>query len=433
MAETTGGERWARIDTTAESTAGIQNASPTWAGFRTTGAGFGMQLAKQTIDVTEQANTTTQPAAILSHHAPGGTVDVIPSPWDSGITFGGSPTMGFLKFLFDWALTRTSGVLGSHTIHETQNGILTRQFMGCKINQLTISFSASGGQGAVVGVSLDLVGQFGGRAATALATGAAPTFPSSRHWIVSQASVEMGTQLTNEYDVFTAGENSLEALSITISNNITAGAVGYTYPATAVGAQETRRLGIRDLREGELKVTGNYTIKSENDDWFDRMMESDSTDLTGFLRLLAFHPDSSLFTLTTTALDTDHTGDTATATTTADPSTAVTAGDCVYLEDSTGADSEAWEREVLECVSTTSSTVVLDTDASTDDESLGRDNVYDATGSGRLYSKGLQMRVPQFKVQGIEFPGGASDKVLATVNFEAEADSAGDVFGALVR
>ncbi len=436
MAETTGGERWARVDYTAEAVPGVQNAVPTWSPFRVAGGGFGVKLAKAVLDVTEQANTVTQPADVLSHHAPGGTMDVIPSPFDTGVHFGGSPTRGFLRFLLDWALTRTSGVLDTHTIHETQNNLLTRQFMGCKINQMTLSFQSTGGAGGFLTVSTDIVGMFGGRAATALLTGAMGTLPSSRHWIVSQVSVELGKQLVAEFSGFTASNNSLSAFSITLNNNITPGAVGYQYPATAVLAQEDRRNGIRELLEGELEVTGSFTIKSEDDSWFDRMMESDSTDLTGFLRVLAFHPDSALAVISGTGFTADHTADTSDCEVAADPTSDFFVGDVPYIEDASAADPETWEREVLHVTGTNAAApaeITFDTDASTDSESLGRDTVFDATGDSRVYSKGLQLRVPQFKVQDIEFPGDASSKVEQTVTFQAEADSAGDVFGALVR
>ena len=61
MAVTTGGERWAEIDTKAETDSGERNSTPNAVPFRVVDNGADANMNKVTLDVVEQANVTSQP------------------------------------------------------------------------------------------------------------------------------------------------------------------------------------------------------------------------------------------------------------------------------------------------------------------------------------------------------------------------------------
>lgn len=415
MAEIVGGEQWQRIDSTAESVPGVVNASPTWKDFRVVGGGFGLRNTKQTIDTTEEACNVSQPAASLSHHVPRGTVQVIPSPHDSGMNFGGSPTKSLLRFLLDWAITRTSGVLSSHSIQRTQNDIVTQEFSGLKVNTLEVGFDAGGGGGAFLQVSADLLGRFGGRLATALGSGDCGTLPSSRHWIVAQCSAQIGDDLTVD-----TTDRTLRSLRISISNNLKEGAPTYQYAGAS--AQESIRRGLQEVTEGDLKITGSFEITLTDDAWFDRYMESDSADLVGAIRLLCFHPDSTVFTISGAGFDSNPASD-ATCTVSTDPSSDVTAGTVAYFEDADDSDPVNHFKEVLQCqapVTTSAFTVDLN---ETNSGSLGRDHTYTTTGTSRVYTKGFTLMLGEVKITDWEPVGNVDEKVRQRVTFEAQTPS----------
>lgn len=420
MAQTTGGERWIRIDTTEETNEGVANSSPTWRGVRAVGGAIGLAPGKQTIDIEEEANVTTQPAPLLSHFAPGGTVGVIPSCHDTTTTFG-SGTDGFFRWLLDWFFTRTSGILASHSIEVANPSILTEQYLGCKPAELSIGWSENGGK-LDVGVTINA--QNVGRRATALTTAVAAsvTFPSSRDWIVSQIGLQIGADLT-----VTSSNRTVTALQLSLSNNLTPGAPTYFYPSNG-DPQETRRNGLSELREGELSLSGSISFLLEDDTWFDRYMEDDSTDKRGALRLLAFHPDSTRTTMvgaeTTDGVDNEIL---------VASGTGFAAGDVVYLEDASAADPTTWDKEVLELSSVVTNTLTVITNGSDDNgESNGRSQAF-AAGSF-VYSKGLQIRVPQFQITDIQRTGGARDKVGVTVSFIGEiASGETQVLGYLLK
>ena len=405
MAQTTGGERWCRIDTTAETVDGVVNGSPTWRGFRARGGGIGLSPSKQTIDIEEEANVTTQPAPILSHFAPTGAIGVIPSP--HGTIEYGAGTDGFFRWLLDWFFTRTSGKLATHTIEVTNPSILTEQYPGCKPGELSIGWSQGGG---ILEVSFTPQAMSAGRTATALTTTTASsiTMPSSRDWIVSQVSAMIGANTS-----VTSTNRTITALQLNLTNTLTEGNPTYFYP-TVGDPQETLRRGLAEWREGEVKLTGSMTILLENDDWFDRFLEDDSTDNRGGLRILAFHPDSTRTTMAG-AETTDGVDDVIAVAS----ATGFAAGDVVYLEDPSAADPTTWDKEALEIASILVNDITLITDGTDDNaESNGRSFAY-ASGS-YVYSKGLQLRIPQFQITDHARVGGARDKVAVTINFVGE-------------
>ena len=415
MATTVGGQQWQRIDSTPEAVAGVRNASPAWDSFRVVGGGFGLRGQKATIDTSEEACTVSQPAPSLSHTVPRGSINVIPSPWDTGMDFGGSPTRGFLRFLLDWALQRTNGVLDSHTIHRVANDIVTQEFLGLKPNSLSLGFDAGGAGGSFLNVSADLLGMFMGRLTDAARLDAADcgTFPSSRHWIVAQC----GAQIGDDLNVSTT-DRTLRALQIEMANNLKEGAPIYTYGGSDV--QESVRTGLQEVTEGDLKITGSFEVALEDAAWFDRYMESGAVKV-GAIRLLCFHPDSALFTITGAGLTTnpaaDQMGEVA-----ENPSGANLIGAAAYLEDSTAADPTTWSREVLQVVSTQNTpTFGIEFDCDESNEgSLGRNITYATSGASRIYTAGMTLMLGEVKVTDWEPVGAVDEKVRQRVTFEAQ-------------
>lgn len=415
MAEIVGGEQWQRIDSTKESVPGVVNGSPTWDDFRVVGGGFGLRPTKATIDVTEEAGNVSQPAASLSHFVPRGSLNVIPSPFDTGMNFGGSPTRGFLRFLLDWALRRTAGVLDSHTVQRVQNDIVTQEFTGVKVNAMDIGFDAGGGGGAFLNVSVDCLGRFAGRLATALGDGDRGTAPSLRHWIVAQCSAQIGADLA-----VSTTNRTLRSLRINLANNLKEGAPTYQYAGAS--AQESVRRGLQEVTEGDLKVTGSFEITLTDETWFDRYMESDAADTVGAIRLLCFHPDSSVFTISGAGFDSNPAAD-ANCTVSTDPTTIITAGSVCYFEDASDSDPANHFKEVLQTQAPiTSSAFGVDLNE-TNEGSLGRDHTYTTTGTSRVYSKGFTMMLGEVKVTDWETVGNVDEKVRVRVTFEAQTPS----------
>lgn len=418
MAETTGGERWMRIDTNKESTAGIENGSPAWAGIRVRGGGFGLAAGRQTFDTEEQANVSTQPAPALSHFSPSGSIDVIPSPWDSGLSFGDAPgaagTMGVMRFLLEKVFTRTSGTLDSHTIYEVANDVLTRRFTGCKFNGLTMGFSGGDPRWSM---STDVVGRTIGRKATGLVSSDAPTFPSSRDWLVRAASVELQDQ-GNLNAAFSSVSGTITSLQITANNNVTASTPGRFYPDTSDGLTEDVHYGMRNLVEGELEVTGSFQIRMEDETWFDKFMAGGKAEI----RVHLFHPDSVVGT--TTSGDDTMDGDSNTTGRSCSPPTSRRAsrqGRSHILNHSATAAPTAWPRGVFFVDSVSGATITFDTNGSSQALSKGRGQVFDAdAGNSRAYSLGATFYLPEVVIENVEPTGGAREKLDQTVTWRAQ-------------
>lgn len=432
MATLIGSERFARFDTVAEATPGAANASPTFKPFRMAGGGgSGWNFGKQTIATEEEANVTAQPAPTLDTFNPTISTAVIPSPWDSGMDYG-TDNDGFLRWLLEWFFTRTSGLLDSHTFelcHTTSagTGIQTQQFLGCKPATLTLTTS-----GGLMACTLGMQALNAGRRATAItATG---TFPSERNWKVRNIGFMIGDDLTP------VGTNSsVRDVTIEISNNLAPGPPQIWRPKDSGNgdANETNRYGIAYLAEGQLTVTGSLTIDLEDSNMLDRTLEDLSSTRMG-LRLLAFHSGSAHST--TTGAETSGPTDPEVWDVQAGDGSNFVAGDVLYLEDSDNADPESWIREVLELNSVATDALSIETGGGDDNsESDGRSQSFGA--GSHVFSKGLQIRIPQAQITGITPTAGAGDRVGQTVSFQAEiptssAPQAGGVdapMGFLVR
>lgn len=416
MASTTGGERWLRVDSTAESTVGKLNGSPTWDPIRVRDGGFGVTANRQTVETLEQANTTTQPAPLTSHMEPGGPIAVIPSPHDSSMNFGGSPTKSAFRWLLDAFVVRTSGVLSSYSMDEVQNDVVTQQFRGGKCDGLEMSVSDGRLSMSTTWRYLHM-----GRATTALGTGASSAFPSSRDWLVRGMGFELGAQKA-QGAAFSSVDTTLTAFTISGSNNLTSGSPTRWYPASGEGANETERWGIADLTEGELSMNGTVTIRSQDATYFDML----HGDTKGEIRAMMFHPDSNTATPSDASDVTLNTSDTIAIDTAADPSSDIVAGDVCYIEDHDPASYTAgtWPRGVHYVNTSDATSVTVDGDGSDHPLSLGRGQSIDATGgTGRIYSLGCLLWIPEIVLEDLVYEGSVRDKVEQTWTYRSQIKS----------
>lgn len=419
MAEIIGGERWMQVDTTAETNPGVKNGSQTLKPFRVVGGGIGLKENPQFIDVEEHANATSQPVPIKSDVAPAGTVSLIPSPFDSAVDY--DPT-GTTRSLFAFMLTaakmRTAGLLGSFSLYDVFNGLVTREYLGCKVGGFRLGFGDNSPQ---LDFGIDLFGLHAGRLTTPKVTGDAGTFPSSRHWFIAQVAFQIGADLT-----VTTNNRTVNAFEAAQSNALVAKGKQVYYPS---GRNDTKATGVQQLQEGELSLQGSIELTLADNTWYDRMIGG----ATGGIRILAAHPDSLIFTssgtFSTTANPTiliaeDFTG------------TQIEAGDYVYLEDSSAANPDNWKKEVLRVMAVTVAggggvnSIQLETDGAVDPASTGRNQSF-AAGS-RIFTRGFQMRIPAVTVLDWEPVGGVREKVRQRVPWRAGLVS-GQLYDTMVR
>ena len=142
MASITGQKRFLEIDTTAEAVPGVANDPLTSAKYpeMPSGGSAGMREGAQFDNVEVEANRDAQPAPTAAGFMPGGPLMIVPAPYDT--TRG----IGWFRWLLDWTLLRSSGVLNSHTITE-YNPIASvsfgRRWAGCKPDTLGLAWGAT--------------------------------------------------------------------------------------------------------------------------------------------------------------------------------------------------------------------------------------------------------------------------------------------------
>lgn len=417
MTQMVGGQRWLQMDTTVESVAGVKNGTQTLKPFRCVGGGIGLNPSVQYVDVEEHAGSTSQPAPAKSHVAPAGTVQVIPSPYDSGLDFDpGAGSRSILWRLLSLALSRTSGVLSSFSLYDAFPSIATIEYLGCKVAGLGFGFSSGGSQ---LDFSIDVNALDAGRLSSGLS--AVGTLPSSRHWRIAQITMQVGASLS----VVTNNRN-IQAFAAAFSNNLAAAGLQVRYPSAR---NETSSAGIQELQEGEATLGGSIELTVEDNAWLDRFLGGTAAAF----RLMAFHPDSLMFTSS------------GSFTTTSNPTVLIAedyttgqieAGDYVLLQDTSASDPASWVTEVLRVKAVTAAgaggtnSIQLETDGSVDSESVGRSQSF--TAATKIFTRGLQFRIPSAVVNGWQPSPDVRTKQRQTVNWRAQ-ESSGVLFGFMVR
>ncbi len=416
MAEIIGGERWVQFDTTVEAVAGVKNGTQTLKPFRAVGGGIGLNPQVQFIEVEEHAGSTSQPAPVKSHVAPAGTIQVIPSPYDSGVDYDpGGGTASIFKRLMSLAMTRTSGVLSSLSFYDALPSLATIEYLGCKIGGFTFGFDAGGQQ---LDFSIDLLGLNAGRLSSGLS--AVGTLPSSRHWRVAQLVMHVGADLT-----VVASNRKVQAFSGTFSNNLTAAGLQNWYPTAR---NDTTSPGVQELQEGEASLEGSIELTMTDSTWLDRFIGGTAAAF----RMMAFHPDSSLLTSSGSFTTTSN----PTVTIAEDFSTEVEVGDIVLLQDASAANPDSWKTEVLRVKTVTAAggggtnSIQLETDGATDAESVGRSQSFSA--ATKIFTKGCQFRIPSARVTAHAPTGSVREKVRQTLSWRAEPSS-GTLLGFMCR
>lgn len=408
MAEIVGGQRWMQLDTTVESVAGVKNGTQTLKPFRCVGGQINMNPGVQYIDVEEHAGSTSQPAPIKSHTEPGGTVQIIPSPYDAGVDFDpGAATSSIFHAMLALGMTRTSGVLPSFSLYDAFPGLATIEYLGTKVGGFSFGFGAGGN---FLDFSVDLASLHAGRLTSGLSS--VGTLPSSRHWIVAQTIMQIGADLT-----VVTSNRKVTALQGNFSNNLTKAGKQVYYPSSR---NDTVATGVQQLQEGEETLEGTIELTMEDDDWLDRFLGGTSASL----RIMAFHPDSLTFT----------TG--ASVTTTSNPTVVIAedfttgqlvAGSYVLLQDTTSSNPDNWKTEVLRVKTETATggagtnSIQFETDGANDSESVGRSQTF-ASGT-KIFTLGMQLRIPSVKVVGWSPSGAVREKQRQTVNWRAEPAS----------
>lgn len=417
MAQILGGQRWLQIDTTAEAVPGVKNSTQTLKPFRCVGGGIGLNPQVQFIEAEEHAGSSTQPAPVLSHTAPAGTVQVIPSPYDSGVDYDpGAGTISIFRQLLNTATTRTSGVLASHSIYDALPGLITTEYLGCKVNGFSIGFSGN----PQLDFSVDVLGLNAGRLSTGLS--AVGTLPSSRHWKVAQISMQVGADLT-----VVASTRTITAFGASWSNGITPSGLQTYYPGSR---NDTSANGIQVLFEGEESCEGTLELLLEDAAWYDRFIGGTAAAF----RLMAFHPDSVALTSSSSFTSTSN----PTVAIAEDYTTGqIEVGDYALLQDTSAADPTSWKTEVLRVKAVTpagaggTNSVQFETDGGTDAESAGRSQSF-AAGT-RIFSKGMQIRIPKAKVTAWSSPTPVREKAKQTLSWRGELDSSSNLLKFMVR
>lgn len=405
MAEIVGGQRWLQLDTTVESVAGVKNSTQTLKPFRCVGGGIGLNPGVQFIEVEEHAGSTSQPAPVKSHTAPSGTVQVIPSPYDSGVDFDpGSATSSIFHALLALGMTRTSGVLPSFSLYDALPGIWTTEYLGCKVGGFSFGFSAGSPQ---FDFSVDIAGLHGGRLSSGLSS--VGTLPSSRHWRVAQVIMQVGADLT-----VVTNNRTITAFQGTFSNNLSAQGLQVYYPTSR---NDTTATGVQQLQEGTESLEGTMELTVADASWFDRLIGGTAASL----RLMMFHPDSTMYTSS------------GTFTTTSNPTVAIAedfttgamaAGSYVLLQDTTSSNPDNWKTEVLRVKTETAAgsggtnSIQLETDGSTDTESAGRSQSF-AAGT-KIFTLGAQFRIPSVRITNLALSTSVSEKQKQTISWRAE-------------
>lgn len=416
MAQIIGGERWVQLDTTQEAVAGVKNGAQTLKPFRTVGGGIGLNPQVQFIDVEEHAGSTSQPLPQRSHVAPAGTLQVIPSPYDSGVDFDPSAgTASIFRQLLSAALTRVSGVLPSFSMYDALPNLATIEYLGCKIGGFNVGFASGSPQ---LDFSIDIAGLDAGRLTTGLT--AVGTLPSSRHWRVAQITMQVGADLT-----VVTNNRKIQAFNAAFSNNLLAAGLQVRYPALR---NESSSAGIQELQEGQASLEGTIELTMEDSTWLDRFLGGTAAAF----RLMAFHPDSALYTSSGTFTTTSN----PTVVIAEDFTTQFEVGDIVFLQDTTSTNPDNWKGEVLRVKTVTSvgvggvNSIQLETDGANDTESVGRSQSFGA--GTKIFTRGAQFRIPSARIISHAPSGSVREKVRQTLGWRAEPVS-NVLIGAMVR
>lgn len=410
MATITGQKRFVEIDSTPEAVEGVENSTSAqnleYA--EVISGGFQLNENPQFDDIAIEANLDAQPAPTSGGFQPEGTLEVVAAPNGGSVPLTGE---GWLRFLLDWGMVRTSGALDSHTVtqyYPISGSDFGRRFTGCKINTIDISLSSTDRlKNPVFGI----MGMYPFKSPDS--TPASPTFPSYRYWNFQYMSAVISGTAFSTYAGGTTTDNTLRNIQIQVNNNIVQERPGYQY--TTAG---TLISGVGALSEGDLQVTGSFEIALQGaGNIFDRMLAGTN----GQIRLMGFHPNSVKTQINQSAgMDTSNSDDggASTVNVTVDDDTGFSAGDYCYIEDASASNPNSWVREVL-CLSTTaedSLTFKLDGDDSLK-ESIGRGQTF--TDDSYIYSLGIQLLLRDIAITGWEPVGGARDKVYQRVTFRA--------------
>jgi hypothetical protein len=412
MATIAGLKRFLEIDSVAEAVPGVMNGAS--AGnleyAELISAGFNINESPQFDDIAVEANLDAQPAPQTAGFRPEGNVEIVAAPFDAAVP---TATQSWMRFIFDWTIARTSGVLDAHTL--TQWNPITgsgfgRQVTGCKPNTMNLTWSSTD---RLKNPVLGIMGMFPSKSTASVP--ASPAFPTNRFWNFTYIGAQVSGTAYSTYTGATSADKTLRNVSIDVSNGITQESPGYQYASDG-----TLITGISELSEGDLEVTGSFERALKNaTEFFDPMLAG----TTGQIRLVGFHPNASKTTIVDSAgIDTSNASDggASTITVTVTDASIFTVGNYVYIEDTTASDPDSWKREVLyvQTVNESANTIVLNLNGQdTLKESIGRGQTF--VDGSYIYNLGIQLFIRDFTITGWEPVGGAPDKIYERITFRA--------------
>ena len=427
MVQIQGQSRWLRVDTAAETTPGVANGSQTIRNAELASGGFGLNANAVYDDAQIEGNRSAQPSFDKAGFNPQGSIEMVASPYVL------ASTGNFMNFMLTAATTRTAGALSSYTMYEVNplSGINhARQFTGNKFNGLSFSWDEGN---RLKNPVADIMGQYSERVSHSTVNGwGTPTFPSYRNWNFTF----MGLQLGAASATVTTIDKTLRNFTLDLTNGCTHGKMGYVYDSSG-----SRRNGPTEVVEGEYGITGSFEVKMQNADWLDRYLNDTSCQI----RLMGFHPDSPATRLKQASMITDPDESDGVITATVWDSSNITAGDYVYIEDSTAANPNNWVREVLYASAATddssggTDTIGLEIDGATKTESVGRNQTFTgdaatlADSNTRIYKLGMQLLIRSFDVTNREPVGGALDTIYERITYRAAVSGSNSLLGWMVR